>query len=259
MSKRIEFNFDARASIKSGVNKLSDAVSATLGPKGRNVILEKNGEFISTKDGVTVAKEVFLDDEVENAGAQMVKEVANQVNDEAGDGTTTATVLANSILEKGFGLIDKRTGDEGNNPIDLKRGMDIAVNKIVNKISELSTDISSHDEIKQVATISANNDEEIGKLIATAMDKVGREGVITVEESRTNETYLETVEGVQFDRGYLSPYFVTNNNHMHTQFEDPWILIVDKKITSLKELVKPLEQAIAQDKPLLIIAHDIEG
>ena len=255
MGKKIEFNESARKSIYAGVEKLADAVSATLGPKGRNVILEKNNEFSSTKDGVSVAKEVFLNDEVENAGAQMVKEVANQVNDEAGDGTTTATVLAHAILRRGFDVITETSA----NPIDLKKGMEIATDTVVQNLDEISTDISSEDEIEQVATISANNDNEIGKLISTAMDKVGREGVITVEESRTNETYLETVEGLQFDNGYLSPYFVTNNNHMHAQFEDPWILIVDKKLTSLKELVKPLEQAIAADKPLLIIAHDVEG
>ena len=255
MKKRIEFNEDARKLIGSGVQKLSSAVSATLGPKGRNVILEKNGEFVSTKDGVSVAKEVFLEDEIENAGAQMVKEVANQVNDEAGDGTTTATILANSILKRGFDIITELKS----NPVDIKRGMDIGVTTVVEKLEEIATDISSQDEIEQVATISANNDQEVGKLIATAMEKVGREGVITVEESRTNDTYLETVEGVQFDRGYISPYFVTDNNHMHAQFEDPWIILVDKKIQTLKELVKPLEAAIAQDKPLLIIAHDIEG
>ena len=255
MAKRIEFNEEARGLIYSGIEQLSNAVSATLGPKGRNVILEKNGEFSSTKDGVSVAKEVFLQDEVQNAGAQMVKEVANQVNDEAGDGTTTATILAHAILRRGFDVISETSA----NPVDLKKGMELAVDTIVSNLDEISTDISSEDEIEQVATISANNDNEIGKLISTAMDKVGREGVITVEESRTNETYLETVEGLQFDNGYLSPYFVTNNNHMHAQFEDPWILIVDKKLTSLKELVKPLEQAIAADRPLLIIAHDIEG
>jgi len=255
MKKRIEFSEDARKLIGSGVQKLSSAVSATLGPKGRNVILEKNGEFVSTKDGVSVAKEVFLEDEIENAGAQMVKEVANQVNDEAGDGTTTATILANSILKRGFDIITELKS----NPVDIKRGMDIGVTTVVEKLEEIATDISSQDEIEQVATISANNDQEVGKLIATAMEKVGREGVITVEESRTNDTYLETVEGVQFDRGYISPYFVTDNNHMHAQFEDPWIILVDKKIQTLKELVKPLEAAIAQDKPLLIIAHDIEG
>jgi chaperonin GroEL len=255
MAKKIEFSEEARQQLLEGVNKLADAVSATLGPKGRNVILEKNGEFVSTKDGVSVAKEVFLEDEIQNAGAQMVKEVANQVNDEAGDGTTTATILAHSILRRGFDTITQINA----NPVDLKKGMELATGTIVTKLDEISTDISSESEIEQVATISANNDFEIGKLISAAMDKVGRDGVITVEESRTNDTYLETVEGLQFDNGYLSPYFVTNNNHMHAQFEDPWILIIDKKLTSLKELVKPLEQAIGADKPLLIIAHDVEG
>jgi len=255
MSKKLDFGADARLELLKGVQKLADAVSATLGPKGRNVVIEKtHGEYQSTKDGVTVAKVVSLEDPVQNAGAQMVKEVANQVNDEAGDGTTTATVLAHAILKEGF----KRVAN-GASPIELKRGMDIAIKDVVTRLKELSKDVSDNDEIFQVGTISANNDEVIGRLIAEAMETVGTDGVITVEESRTAENSLETVEGMQFDRGYLSPYFINKQQEQLVQMEDPYILLYDGKITSLKPLVKILEHCIAKDKPLFIVADDIEG
>ena len=254
-SKNLDFGTDARKDLLTGVEKLTQAVSTTLGPKGRNVIIEKShGEYHSTKDGVTVAKEVNLEDPIENAGAQMVKEVANQVNDEAGDGTTTATVLASAILKEGYKKISN-----GYSPIELKRGMDLAVNKIVTELKSLSKDVSDNEEIYQVATISANNDTAIGKLISEAMDTVGTDGVITVEESRTAHDSLETVEGMQFDRGYLSPYFINKQSEMLVQMENPNILLYDGRITSLKPLVKVLEQSIAQSKPLFIIAEDIEG
>ena len=255
MSKKLDFGAGARLELLKGVEKLAEAVSATLGPKGRNVVIEKaHGEYQSTKDGVTVAKVVSLEDPVQNAGAQMVKEVANQVNDEAGDGTTTATVLAHAILKEGF----KRVAN-GASPIELKRGMDIALKDVVARLKELSKDVSDNDEIFQVGTISANNDEVIGRLIAEAMDTVGTDGVITVEESRTAENSLETVEGMQFDRGYLSPYFINKQQSQLVQMEDPYILLYDGKITALKPLVKILEHCIAKDKPLFIVADDIEG
>lgn len=247
MSKKLDFGADARLELLEGVHKLADAVSATLGPKGRNVVIEKtHGEYQSTKDGVTVAKVVSLEDPVQNAGAQMVKEVANQVNDEAGDGTTTATVLAHAILKEGF----KRVAN-GASPIELKRGMDIAIRDVVARLKELSKDVSDNDEIFQVGTISANNDEVIGRLIAEAMETVGTDGVITVEESRTAENSLETVEGMQFDRGYLSPYFINKQQEQLVQMEDPYILLYDGKITSLKPLVKILEHCIAKDKTFI--------
>jgi len=255
MSKKLDFGADARYELLKGVEKLSEAVSVTLGPKGRNVVLEKShGEYQSTKDGVTVAKEINLKDPLQNAGAQMVKEVANQVNEEAGDGTTTATVLAYAILKEGF----KRVMN-GSSPIELKRGMDVAIKDVVARLKELSKDVSDNDEIFQVGTISANNDEVIGRLIAEAMDTVGTDGVITVEESRTAENSLETVEGMQFDRGYLSPYFINKQAEQLVQMEDPYILLYDGKITSLKPLVKILEHCIAKNKPLFIIADDIDG
>ena len=255
MSKNLDFGADARLKLLNGVEQLADAVSATLGPKGRNVVLEKShGEYHSTKDGVSVAKEITLKDPLENAGAQMVKEVANQVNDEAGDGTTTATVLAHSILKEGF-----RKVQNGSSPIELKRGMDIAVKEVVAKLKDISKDVSDNDEIYQVGKISANNDEEIGRLISEAMDTVGTDGVITVEESRTADNSLETVEGMQFDRGYLSPYFINNQQEMMVQMEDPYILLYDGKISSLKPLVKILEHCISKSKPLFIIAEDIDG
>tara|TARA_A100001201_G_scaffold28302_1_gene30816 strand:- start:1508 stop:3139 length:1632 start_codon:yes stop_codon:yes gene_type:complete len=255
MSKNLDFGADARLKLLQGVDKLASAVSATLGPKGRNVVLEKShGEYHSTKDGVSVAKEINLKDPLENAGAQMVKEVANQVNDDAGDGTTTATVLAHSILKEGF-----RKVQNGSSPIELKRGMDIAVKEVISKLKDLSKDVSDNDEIYQVGKISANNDEEIGKLIAEAMDTVGTDGVITVEESRTADNALETVEGMQFDRGYLSPYFINKQTEMMVQMEDPYILLYDGKISSLKPIVKILEHCISKSKPLFIIAEDIDG
>mgnify|MGYP003115732673 CR=1 FL=1 len=255
MSKNLDFGAEARLELLKGVEKLANAVSSTLGPNGRNVVLEKtHGEYHSTKDGVTVAKEITLKNPLQNAGAQMVKEVANQVNDEAGDGTTTATVLAHSILTEGY----KKVGN-GCNPIDLKRGMDKAVNDVIKKLKTLSRDVKNTEEIEQVGTISANNDSNIGVLIAEAMDTVGQDGVITAEESRTAEDSLEVVEGMQFDRGYLSPYFINKQQEMLVQLEDPYILLYDGKITSLKPLVKILEFCISKSKPLFIIAEDIDG
>jgi len=255
MSKKLSFSTEARTELFIGVDKLAEAVRATLGPSGRNVVLEKDyGQYHSTKDGVTVAKEIELEDPIQNAGAQMVKEVANQVNDEAGDGTTTATVLAHSILQEGY-----RKVMNGSNPIELKRGMDLAVKGIIEGIDEISTEVTSNEEITQVGTISSNNDSTIGNLISSAMEKVGNDGVITIEESRTAEDELEVVEGLQFDKGYCSPYFITNQQSMLVQMEEPLILLYDRKITSLKSLVKTLEYCIAQSKPLVIIAEDIDG
>tara|TARA_Y100000592_G_scaffold101075_1_gene185192 strand:+ start:3562 stop:5211 length:1650 start_codon:yes stop_codon:yes gene_type:complete len=254
--KKISFDKKAKDGLYAGINTLCDAVKTTLGPKGRNVVIEKDfGEYVSTKDGVTVAEEVELTDSVQNAGAQMVKEVAKQVNDEAGDGTTTATVLAHSIIENGLNTISRSSA----NPVEIKRGMEKAVGVIREKLSSMSKQIESETEIQQVARISANNDTEIGNLISEAMDKVGREGVITVEEGKSSETNLEVVEGLQFDRGYLSPYFVNSNEKMMCQLENAWILLYDKRISSLKSIVKPLEMAIQADKPLVIIAEDVDG
>ena len=256
MSKKdLTFGKDARKELQKGVDKLTDAVSSTLGPKGRNVVIEKEfGKYVSTKDGVTVAKDVELESTLENAGAQMVKEVASQVNDEAGDGTTTATVLARKMYTDGLDLISK-----GANPIDLKRGMDKAVTKVTEALSELAREVKNSSEIAEVGMISANNDEFIGNLISEAMDKVGREGVVSVEESQTAETILETVEGMQFERGYLSPYFITNNNQMQVELENPWILLFNKKISTIKGIVKILEACIQQSKSLLIIAEDVQS
>ena len=255
MAKNLDFSSEARQKLLNGVEKLAEAVTATLGPSGRNVVLEKDfGQFHSTKDGVTVAKEIDLEDPVENAGAQMVKEVASQVNDEAGEGTTTATVLASYILREGYKKVMN-----GSNPIEVKRGMEKAVKVISEKLLESAKTVSTPEEIEQVGTISSNNDVAIGKLISTAMDKVGNDGVITVEESRTADDELEVVEGLQFDKGYCSPYFITNQQEMLVQMEDPYILLYDKKLTSLKSLVKILEYCIAQDKPLVIIAEDVDG
>lgn len=254
-SKQLDFGVDARQKLSAGVDKLAKAVTATLGPKGRNVVIEKShGEYHSTKDGVTVAKEINLEDPLENAGAQMVKEVANQANDEAGDGTTTATVLAAAILKEGY-----RKVSNGSSPIELKRGMDIAVKDIITELRELSRDVKDNDEIYQVGRISANNDDKVGALIAEAMDTVGTDGVITVEESRTTEDSLETVEGLQFDNGYLSQYFVNNQQEMLVQLEDAYILLYDGKINALKPMVKILEYCISKSKPLVIIAEDIDG
>tara|TARA_R110000851_G_scaffold94758_6_gene205770 strand:+ start:663 stop:2288 length:1626 start_codon:yes stop_codon:yes gene_type:complete len=255
MAKKLDFSTDARTELFKGVDQLAEAVRTTLGPSGRNVVIEKDfGIYHSTKDGVTVAKEIELEDPVQNAGAQMVKEVANQVNDEAGDGTTTATVLAHSILKEGY-----RKVMNGANPIELKRGMDIAVKQVVKAIDDAAIEVTSNEEITQVGTISANNDATIGNLISSAMEKVGNDGVITVEESRTADDELEVVEGLQFDKGYCSPYFITNQQSMLVQMEEPLILLYDRKLTSLKSLVKTLEYCIAQSRPLVIIAEDIDG
>ncbi|MEQ9310716.1 MAG: chaperonin GroEL [Balneolaceae bacterium] len=255
MSKLVHYDMEARDALKRGVDKLADAVKVTLGPRGRNVVIEKSfGAPTVTKDGVTVAKEIELADKVENMGAQMVKEVASRTSDNAGDGTTTATVLAQAIVSQGL-----KNVTAGANPMDLKRGIDKAVDAIVASLKELSKDIDGREEIAQVGTISANNDEFIGNLIADAMEKVGKDGVITVEEAKGTDTYLETVEGMQFDRGYLSPYFVTDSEKMTTELENPYILIFDKKISSMKDLLPILEQVVQSSQPLLIIAEDIEG
>ena len=255
MSKLVHYDIEARDALKRGVDKLADAVKVTLGPRGRNVVIEKSfGAPTVTKDGVTVAKEIELSDKIENMGAQMVKEVASRTSDNAGDGTTTATVLAQAIVTAGL-----KNVTAGANPMDLKRGIDQAVEAIVAGLKDLSRDIDDRNEIAQVGTISANNDEFIGNLIADAMEKVGKDGVITVEEAKGTETYLETVEGMQFDRGYLSPYFVTDSDKMTTELEDPYILIFDKKISNMKDLLPILEKVVQSGKPLLIIAEDVEG
>lgn len=254
-SKLINFETEARAALLRGVDKLANAVKVTLGPKGRNVVIDKKfGAPTVTKDGVTVAKEVELEDPVENMGAQMVKEVASKTSDVAGDGTTTATVLAQALYREGLKNV---TG--GANPMDLKRGIDIAVEEIVKGLKELSSPIKENKEIAQVGTISANNDPTIGELIASAMEKVGKDGVITVEEAKGTDTTLEVVEGMQFDRGYLSPYFVTNADSMETELEDPYILINEKKISSMKDLLPILEKIAQSGRSLLIIAEDLEG
>tara|TARA_R110000737_G_scaffold126998_1_gene159483 strand:- start:18063 stop:19697 length:1635 start_codon:yes stop_codon:yes gene_type:complete len=254
MAKKLNFGSDARGGMLKGVEKLSSAVSATLGPKGRNVVFEKYGEYQSTKDGVTVAKEIELDDALENAGAQIVKDVASQVNDEAGDGTTTATVLAHAILKEGY----KRIGN-GSHNIELKRGIDKAVALVVEKLKEISKDVSDNNEILQVGTISSNNDKVIGQLIANAMEEIGTEGVITVEESNTAQDELEIVEGMQLAQGYISPYFINDQQNQQVSMKDPYILIYEHRLNNLKNLVKCLEFCIAQDRPLFIIAEDIEG
>ncbi len=254
-AKEILFDVDARAKVLEGVDTLANAVKVTLGPKGRNVVIEKSwGAPVVTKDGVTVAKEIELEDKFANMGAQMVKEVASKTSDLAGDGTTTATLLAQSIFRTGLKLVAA-----GHNPMELKRGIDKAVDVVVNELRAQSKSISDSKEIEQVGTVSANGDESIGKMIAKAMDTVGREGVITVEENKGLETDLETVDGMQFDRGYLSPYFVTNAESMEVEFEDPYILINEKKISSMRELMKLLEKVHGTRKPLLVIAEDIEG
>jgi len=255
MSKLIEYNVEARSTLKEGVDKLANAVKVTLGPKGRNVIIDKKfGAPTITKDGVTVAKEIELEDPTENMGAQMVKEVASKTSDVAGDGTTTATVIAQAIINEGL-----KNVTAGANPMDLKRGIDNGVSQVTAYLKSISKKVSGKEEISQVGTISANNDNSIGELIADAMEKVGNEGVITVEEAKTAETYLETVEGMQFDRGYLSPYFVTSPEDMECQLENPYILIHDKKISNMKDLLPILEKTNQAGKPLLIIAEDIEG
>ncbi len=254
-AKFLEFNVEARARLKRGVDQLADAVKVTLGPKGRNVVIEKKfGNPTVTKDGVTVAKEIELEDEIENMGAQMVKEVATKTSDLAGDGTTTATVLAQAIYREGL-----KSVTAGVNPMALKRGIDKAVETIIEELKRISVPTKGRKEIAQVGTISANGDKEIGDKIADAMDKVGKDGVITVEEAKGLETTLETVDGMQFDRGYLSPYFVTDPEKMEAVLEDAYVLIHDKKISSMKDLLPALEKVAQSGKPLLIIAEDVEG
>jgi len=254
-AKDINYDVDARTSLKLGVDKLADAVKVTLGPKGRNVVIDKKfGAPTMTKDGVTVAKEIELENAVENMGAQMVREVASKTSDVAGDGTTTATVLAQAIITEGL-----KNVTAGANPMDLKRGIDKATTQVLDYLTSISKDVSKKEEISQVGTISANNDASIGDLISDAMEKVGNEGVITVEEAKSTDTFLETVEGMQFDRGYLSPYFVTNADNMEAEMETPYILIHEKKISNMKELLPVLEKVVQAGKPLLVIAEDVEG
>ena len=256
MAKDIQFNTAARNGLKAGVDKLADAVKVTLGPKGRNVVIEKKfGAPAVTKDGVSVAREIELKDSLENMGAQMVKEVASKTADVAGDGTTTATVLAQALIGEGL-----RNVAAGANPMDLKRGMDKATKAIVTELQKVSREVGSDiSKIEQVATISANNDEAVGSLIAEAMKVVGNEGVITVEEAKGTDTEVKTVEGMQFDRGYLSPYFVTNSEKMEAELDNPFILIYDKKISTMKDLLPSLEQTAQSGRPLLIIAEDLDG
>jgi chaperonin GroEL len=256
MAKKIVFDIEARDGIKRGVDALANAVKVTLGPKGRNVVIGKSfGAPQVTKDGVTVAKEIELEDPLENMGAQMVKEVASKTNDLAGDGTTTATVLAQAIVKEGL-----KNVAAGANPLDLKRGIDNGTKAIVEELTKQSEEVSSSsDKIKQVASISANNDNVIGELIANAFGKVGREGVITVEESKGTETYVDVVEGMQFDRGYLSPYFVTNSDKMIAELENPYILLFDKKISTMKDILPILEPVAQSGRPLLIVAEDVDG
>jgi len=256
MAKKIQFDVEAREGLKKGVDALANAVKVTLGPKGRNVIIGKSfGGPQITKDGVTVAKEIELEDPLENMGAQMVKEVASKTNDLAGDGTTTATILAQAIVKEGL-----KNVTPGANPMDLKRGVDKAVEAIVGELNKNAETVgSSSEKIKQIASISANNDEAIGSLITEAFEKVGKEGVITVEEAKGTETYVDVVEGMQFDRGYLSPYFVTNSEKMEADLESPYILLYDKKISAMKDLLPILEPVAQSGKPLLVIAEDVDG
>ena len=254
-AKDVKFSTDARNRMMHGVNVLADAVKVTLGPIGRNVVLDKSfGAPRITKDGVTVAKEIELEDKFENMGAQMVKEVASKTNDTAGDGTTTATILAQSIVREGL-----KSVAAGMNPMDLKRGIDTAVSAVVDSIAKQSRPVANSDEVAQVGTISANGESEIGKQISDAMQKVGNEGVITVEENKGLETETDVVEGMQFDRGYLSPYFITNSEKMTADLEDCLILLHEKKLSSLQPMVPLLESVIQSSKPLLIIAEDVEG
>ena len=255
MAKELKYSEEARHKILEGVNSLSNAVRVTLGPKGRNVVIQKAfGAPHITKDGVSVAKEIELEDNFQNMGAQMVKEVAQKTNEDAGDGTTTATVLAQAIYKEGAKLVTA-----GHNPMELKKGIDFAVSKLTEELQKMTNQVKTSEEIAQVGTISGNNDKEIGTLLAEAMEKVGNNGVITIEESKTAETTLDVVEGMQFDRGYLSPYFVTNTEKMEVGFDNPNILITDKKISAMKELLPILEKAVQTGKQLLIIAEDIEG
>ena len=254
-AKQLHFGEKARADMLSGINKMANTVKVTLGPRGRNVVLDKKfGSPSSTKDGVTVAKEIELDDPFENMGAQLVREVASKTSDVAGDGTTTATVLAQAILREGLKQVTA-----GHGPMDIKRGIEHGVEVVVEELRKLSRDVRDKTEIAQVGTISANNDADVGNLIAEAMEKVGKDGVITVEEGKTSETDLDVVEGMQFDRGYISPYFVTNSERMETVLENPYILLHEKKLSNMKELLPVLEQIARGSKPLLIIAEDIEG
>jgi len=254
-AKEVKFNTDARERMLRGVDVLANAVKVTLGPKGRNVVIDKSfGAPRITKDGVSVAKEIELEDKFENMGAQMLREVASKTNDLAGDGTTTATVLAQAIVKEGAKAVAS-----GMNPMDLKRGIDIAVDAVVKELKTNARKITSNSEIAQVGTISANGDDEIGRYLAEAMEKVGNEGVITVEEAKTAETELEVVEGMQFDRGYLSPYFVTNQDKMRVELDDPYILIHEKKLSNLQAMLPVLEAVVQSSKPLLIIAEDVEG
>ena len=255
MSKQITFSKEARNKLAAGVDKLADAVTATLGPSGRNVIIQQDqGNPISTKDGVAVAKAIELEDVEENIGAQLIKQASIKTADEAGDGTTTSTLLAQSILSEGLDRLKA-----GSNAVDIKKGIEEAVNHVVSYLQVEKKEITDEEQLKQIATISANNDTEIGELISTAMDKVGQDGVVTIEESKTGETYLETVEGMQFNRGYKSPYFVTDNNTMTAVLQNPFILITDKRLTTVKELLSILEAVSQQNKSLLIIADDIDG
>lgn len=255
MSKIITFSEDARANILKGVNTLANAVKVTLGPKGRNVVIDKSfGSPLITKDGVTVAKEIELENKFENMGAQMVKEVASKTNDEAGDGTTTATVLAQAIYREGAKLVSA-----GHNPMSIKRGIDKAVSIVIDELKNMAKPVKGSNEVAQVGAISANNDKEIGTMLADAMEKVGREGVITIEDSKTAKTEVTVVEGMQFDRGYLSPYFVTNAEKMETVLENAYVLIYDKKISSMKDMIGVLEAVAKQGRPLLIIAEDVDG
>src|SRR5438093_6943850 len=254
-AKQVKFSVDARDSMLRGIDTLTHAVRVTLGPKGRNVVLDKSyGAPRISKDGVTVAKEIELEDKFENMGAQMVREVASKTSDQAGDGTTTATILAYAIVKEGA-----KSVAAGMNPMDLKRGVDLAVGAIVEDLKKHSKAVTSNQEIAQVGTISANGDAEIGRFIADAMKKVGNEGVITVEEAKSLETELEVVEGMQFDRGYISPYFITNADKMRVDMEDPYILIYEKKLSGLQELLPLLEAVVQTSKPLVIIAEDVEG
>ena len=255
MAKEISYDLEARNALKAGVDKLADAVKVTLGPKGRNVVIEKKfGAPTITKDGVTVAKEIELENKLEDVGAQMVKEVASKTSDVAGDGTTTATVLAQALVAEGL-----KNVTAGANPMSIKRGIDAAALAVVDALQAQSKDLPDSEQIANVGKISANNDQEIGEKIAEAMEKVGKDGVITVEESKTAETFLETVEGMQFDRGYLSPYFVTNSDNMEAELDEPYILIYDKKISNMKDLLPLLEKVVQTGKPVMLIAEDVEG
>ncbi|MFQ5786194.1 MAG: chaperonin GroEL, partial [Alphaproteobacteria bacterium] len=254
-AKEIRFSSDARSRMLRGVDILADAVKVTLGPKGRNVVLDKSfGAPRTTKDGVTVAKEIELSDKFENMGAQMVKEVASKTNDVAGDGTTTATVLAQAIVREGY-----KADAAGMNPMDLKRGIDMAVDAVVEELKKRSKKVTTNEEIAQIGTVSANGDRRVGNMIAEAMEKVGNEGVITVEEAKSLETELDVVEGMQFDRGYLSPYFITDAEKLKVELEDPYILLHEKKLSGLQAMVPLLEAVVQSGKPLLVVAEDVEG